>query len=416
MNGQITAGVTDALKQHVRVGLARVCGYDPAVVLEGMRRCLEPFGGMRAVVQPGQRVLLKPNLLGGFHPERAVTTHPAVVRAAIILVQEAGGIPLVGDSPAMGDLASVLGACRLAPVLAETGAQPLDCSEPREFEGAENRLVRRLVLTRALENVDVVISLPKLKTHGQMTLTAALKNQYGLIPGALKSQWHFRLQEADWLAALILDIHRLVRPRLAILDAVVAMEGAGPTSGTPRPLGTLLAGTDFAAVDCVACQLIGQDPSRVPLLRVAAQQGLGETNLERIDILGDDWRSLTVEDFKRVERPVDVMRLLPLPAPMLRWIQKHWTLQPRIVEGRCTRCGICEDGCPVKPSAIHPLAEPGLKVEDSRCIHCYCCHEFCPSHGIELRKPWLTRHLRLTRMADGASRLVGWLSGSGGKR
>jgi ferredoxin len=240
-------------------------------------------------------------------------------------------------------------------------------------------------------------------------VTAALKNQYGLIPGAMKSQWHFRLQEADWLASLILDIHRTARPKLAIMDAVVAMEGAGPTSGTPRFMGALLASTDLVAVDCVACELIGQNPDDVPLLRLARQQGLGQTDLGRMAIFGDDWRSLVVPDFKRIERPVDVMRLLPLPPVALRWIQKHWTLQPRIVEGRCTRCGICEQGCPVRPPAIHPLAANGPKVEDARCIHCYCCHEFCPSHGIELREPWLARRLRQARIADSAGRLAGWL-------
>ena len=347
-------GSTSTPPPSAWVSIARVHDYDPSCVLDGMRRCLEPLGGMEAVVRPGQHVLLKPNLLGGFPPHRAVTTHPSVVRAAILLVQEAGGIPWVGDSPAMGDLDSVIGNCGLAPVLRETGAQILDCSKAASFAVPDHKLVSKVELASALRQVDIVITLPKLKTHGQMTLTAALKNQYGLIPGALKSQWHFRLQEAEWLAALLLDIHRVVRPALAILDAIVAMEGPGPTSGTPRPLGALLAGSDLVAVDRVACELIGQDPVNVPLLKAARQQGLGQADLARITMLGDEWHSLVQPDFQRIERPVDVLRLLPLPAPALRWIQRHWTLQPRILEGRCTRCGICEEGCPVR--LCHPPA------------------------------------------------------------
>jgi len=398
------------------VSLQSVADYDPDRVLAGLRACLEPLGGMPAFVRPGQRVLLKPNLLGPFAVERAVTTHPAVVRAAILLVHEAGGQVFVGDSSAMGQLAGVVRACGLAPVLAETGAQVLDFSEAAEFDVPEHKVVPRLTLAKSLSQVDVVITLPKLKTHSQMTLTAALKNQYGCIPGALKSQWHFRLQQPEWLASLILDVNRAVRPSLAILDAVIAMEGAGPTSGTPRQLGALLAGADLAALDTMACHLIGLDPLRVPLLAAAREQGFGETCLERIQVAGADWQSLAAPDFKKVEQLSDVLRLLPLPKPALNWLRRQWTLRPQIIDGRCTRCGICEKGCPVKPAAIHPHAPPSERLEDDRCIRCYCCHEFCPSHGIELRAPWLARHLPLEKLANGASRLLGLCSSSHGRR
>lgn len=391
------------------VSLKRLAGYDPALTLEVMRACLEPLGGMEAFVKPGQRVLLKPNLLGGFPPERAATTHPAVVRAAILLVQEAGGRVLVGDAPGIGELSEVVRACGLQSVLEETGAQVVSFSPGREYEGPANTVARKLILARVLGEADVLITLPKLKTHAQMTLTGALKNQYGLIPGALKTQWHFRLQQPEWMAALILDLNRVARPALAIMDAIVAMEGEGPTSGKPRRLGAMLAGADLAAVDTVACHLIGQDPMRVPVLAAARQQGYGRTDLSSIRVAGEDWQSLRMPDFAKVERVVDLLRLLPLPKPMLKWIRRQWTLRPRIIDGQCTQCGLCESSCPVKPSAIHPQAEPGQRVEDDRCIQCYCCHEFCPSHGLELRPSWLGRHLPLNALADRANRLVGRL-------
>ncbi len=367
---------------------------------------------MKAFVRPGQRVLLKPNLLGSFAAERAVTTHPAVVRAAILLVKEAGGHPMVGDSPGMGTLPGAVRASGLTEVLEETGTRLLDFGEPFEFDAPDSLVARKIVLAKALQEADVLITLPKLKTHGQMTMTGALKNQYGLIPGALKSQWHFRLQQPEWLAALILDINRLARPALAILDAVVAMEGQGPSSGRPRFLGALLAGPDLAAVDTLACHLIGQDPMRVPLLAEARKQRFGETDLANLRLAGDDWRPLCVPDFEKIEDPQDVLRLLPLPRPALNWIRRHWTLRPQIVDGRCTKCGICEQGCPVSPPAIHPGAVDGERLEDDRCIHCYCCHEFCPSQGIELRQPWLARHLPLNAIADRAGRVVGFFSSS----
>ncbi len=398
------------------VSIQPATDYDPGRVLTALRACLQPLGGMKAFVQPGQRVLLKPNLLGPFAVERGVTTHPVVVRAAVLLAQEAGGRVFLGDSPALGPLAGVAQACGLAPVLAETGAELLDFTEPHEFDVPAYKVVPRLTLAKALLQADVVITLPKLKTHAQMTLTAALKNQYGCIPGALKSKWHFRLQQPEWLASLILDVNRVVRPALAIMDAVMAMEGPGPTSGQLRRVGVLLASPDLAAADTLACHLIGLDPMRVPLLAAAREQGFGETRLERIRVIGDNWQSLRVPDFKQVERMVDLLRVLPLPRSALTWLRHQWTLHPQIIDGRCTRCGICEKGCPVTPPAIHPHAPPAERLEDARCIRCYCCHEFCPSHAIELRAPWLARHLPLETLANRANRLVGFLSSSRRRR
>ena len=375
-----------------------------------MRACLEPFGGMSAFVRPGQRVLLKPNLLGGFPAERAVTTHPAIVRAAILLVQEAGGHPMVGDSPGMGSLSAVIRACGLAPVLQETGAELADFSQPAEYDAPGNRLARKLTLTSALRHADVLISLPKLKTHAQMTFTGALKNQFGLVPGALKSQWHFRLQSPEWLAALILDIHRVARPALAIMDGVIAMEGQGPSAGQPRWVGALIASPDLVALDTLACHLISLPPARVPLLAAAQAQGCGAADMDQIRVVGADWPSLRVPDFKHVKHLYDVIQLLPLPEPVMAWVRRQWTLRPRILDARCTQCGICEQGCPVTPAAIPPCAPAPERVDDSRCIRCYCCHEFCPSHALELRQPWLARHLPLQAMAEAAARALGWLA------
>lgn len=397
------------------VSLQQAANYDPDRVLAAVRSCLEPLGGMRGFVSPGQRVLLKPNLLGGFPAERAATTHPAITRAAIKLVQEVGGRALVGDCPGMGTLAQAVKGNGLAPVLAETGAELVDFSEPHEFEAPDNVVARRLTLTKALLGVDVIISLPKLKTHGQMTLTAALKNQFGLVPGSLKSQWHFRLQQPRWLASLILDVNRTARPALAILDAITAMEGAGPSGGSPRHVGALLASRDLAALDTVACWLIGQEPLRVPLLAAARDERFGQTDAKQIRVVGDDWRPLRVADFEKIEQVEDVIHLLPLPDAALNWIRRQWTAHPKIIDGRCTRCGVCEKNCPVKPSAILPRA-PGQPVDDHRCIHCYCCHEFCPSQAIDLRVPRMARFLHLHALASGASRLLGILAARSKRR
>jgi uncharacterized protein (DUF362 family)/Pyruvate/2-oxoacid:ferredoxin oxidoreductase delta subunit len=384
------------------VSLTRVTTYDPEAVLEAMRACLAPLGSMAAFVRPGQQVLLKPNLLAGYAPERAVTTHPAVVRAAIRLVQEAGGTAVVGDSPGVGSLASVAMTCGITRVLEETGAALGEFGTAVAFEAPDNQVAKRLTLARAVADADVLITLPKLKTHGQMTLTGALKNQYGLILGKQKAQWHFRLQRPEWLAALILDIHRVARPALAIMDAVVGMEGQGPSGGRPRYLGALLASRDLAAVDTLACHLIGLDPGAVPVLVAARRDGLGATRFADLDVVGDEWQGLRQPAFAKVSQVEDLLRLVPLPAGLLRWIREQWTFRPRIVEGRCTQCGVCAAGCPVTPAAIRPAAPAGQQIEEAACIRCYCCHEVCPHQAIELGRSRVLRWVeplagRLTR-------------------
>jgi NAD-dependent dihydropyrimidine dehydrogenase PreA subunit len=216
------------------------------------------------------------------------------------------------------------------------------------------------------------------------------------------------LQDPRWLASLILDVNRVVRPALAIMDAVMAMEGPGPSGGNPRFAGALLAGSDLAAVDTIACRIIHLDPMSVPLLAAAREQGFGQTHMEGIKVAGVPWEEVQVSDFVKVHHPISPLRLLPLPWPALQWIRKQWTLRPRIIEERCTECGICEKGCPVSPAVIHPTWARH-KVEIARCIRCYCCHEFCPSHAIELQKPWLMRHLPLETVGKAATRVVGAL-------
>ena len=377
------------------VSITRVGTYDPRAVLEAMRDCLAPLGGMGTFVRPGQRVLLKPNLLGPFAVEKAVTTHPAIVRAAVLLAQEAGGTVFIGDSPGVGSLAYVAKACGLTPVLEETGAELADFSTPQEFDGPHNTVAKRLTLAKAVADADVIVTLPKLKTHGQMTFTGALKNQYGLIPGTLKSQWHFRLQRPQWLAALILDIHRIARPALAIMDGIIGMEGKGPSGGRPRFLNAMLAGQDLAAVDVLACLLIGLEPRFVPVLEAARTQGIGATSVAEIEIIGEDWRTLRVLDFEKVSELEDLLRLVPLPKSLLNWIRGQWTARPRIIGPRCIQCDVCANGCPVSPAAIHPDAPPHQQIDDDACIRCYCCHELCPNHAIELTRPRLARWLRL---------------------
>ena len=189
---------------------------------------------MEAFVSPGEKVLLKPNLLGPFPPDAAVTTHPAVVEAAARLVLEAGGRCFVGDSSGCGSREAVLRTTGIGEVISRLNLEWADLDTPAGCEFPQARVARRIQLGAPLAGMDKIINLPKAKTHVQMVATGAVKNLYGYLPGTSKSEYHYRLRTREWLAELQLDLAVCLPPALNIMDAVVGMEGEGPSGGTPR--------------------------------------------------------------------------------------------------------------------------------------------------------------------------------------
>ena len=390
------------------VSAVRLPDYTPQEEVDrALELVLAPLGGMGAFVKPGQKVLLKPNLVAPSAPEMAVTTHPALVRAVIRQVKVAGGICFLGDGPGVGGTLTAAKASGLLDVAQEEGAQFVVFEETAVFENPENRILKRIELTKHLKEMDLLITLPKLKTHCQMAYTGALKNQYGLIPGAAKGKFHFRFQNRDRLADFMIDINRTAAPTLAIMDAVVGMEGPGPSGGTPRKIGLLMASSDLSALDTIAFTIIGLTLPQVPVSLAAQRGGYGTVELERIELAGPPLEELRIRDFDLVRAPLNIMRILPLPRFVLRWIRRQVAPAPRINPKICIKCRRCERGCPVSPPAITPLAEGGPKVNDGTCIRCYCCHEFCPVKAIDLKKSLLARCINFDALSRAGSRMVG---------
>lgn len=396
-----------------KVSLQQCEAYQPDTVLAAVRACLAPLGGMAAFVRPGQRVLVKPNLLMGIAPDAAVTTHPAVLDAVLTLVREAGGIASVGDSPGMGELPHIVSLCGVQAVLDKHGVPLADFTSEHIFTCEDNLIGKRIALVRALAEADVFITLPKLKTHVQMVMTCAVKNQYGLVPGVRKGQYHLRLKDRAALADLLIDINRIAKPALGIVDAIDAMEGNGPSGGTPRRLGVLMASTDMMALDVTACAIIGLDPAQVPSIQAGRRRGYGAATLDAIEISGVPLERVRANTFRLIEHVKDIGDILPLPAFMLAWVRRHWAPRPRIIAQACIRCFACHKGCPVQPPAIDPARPPRARVNDRTCIRCYCCHEFCPAHAIVLKRTWLDRMISFTRVFDWCARklhrVVRWM-------
>lgn len=370
-----------------RVALEKVREYSRDEVLRGLERLLAHFGGMEAFVKPGERVLLKPNMLYAKLPEAAVTTNPEVVAAVIELVRRAGGKPLVGDSPGVGKLSRVAEKSGILKVLEETGTELVEFMEPVEVSG--EGLFRRFELARPYLEADRVINLPKLKTHGMMTMTCSVKNLFGAVVGAAKAAWHLKAgEDRDMFARMLLEIYLLRKPDLNIVDAIVAMEGDGPGSGDPREVGLLIAGVNPVSVDVIAAEVLGI-PKRLLYVERAAEK-MGIEGVDRASILtsGCSVEDARVADF-RLPPVSDVQ--WGLPRFLTRRIRDLFTAYPCPIPHKCGLCGICRDACP--PGAIE-IRNGTLRIDCRRCIRCFCCRELCPADALGIREGRILRTIK----------------------
>jgi len=375
-----------------RVALVGCTEYDTERVEVAVRRAVDLLGGMGRFVKPGQRVVVKPNLLLPSDPARAIVTHPAVVRAVVLLVQEAGGEAIIADNPGVVPVRrrgwqSAYEKAGWAAVAEETGAT-LNTSieaQQRSHPGAE--LVKLVDTSSFVTEADVLISVPKLKTHALMRYTGAVKNLFGTVPGATKFGYHAKLQSADRFADMLLDLVSFVRQALTVMDAVVGMDGNGPSGGDPFPIGAVLAGSDPVAVDVAALGLVGQEPASVPTVAGAMRRGWTTGRVADLSVVGDDLQELKVDGFRMPSG--GGMGMERVPGFLQQWVTRQLVASPQVTED-CIGCKLCIESCPVQTIA---QVDRRARIDLGDCIRCYCCHEICPEKAIELRLPWLGRTL-----------------------
>ena len=367
------------------VSIQRVPTYDRDQVAAGLRRLLEPLGGMPAYVRPGERVLIKPNLLMGKPPAAAVTTHPEVVRSVVEAVRAAGGIPLVGDSPGIGSYRKITAETGIAAVCADTGAELVEFREAVPVQGSG--MFRKIDLARPYVEADRIINLPKLKTHEMMTLTCAVKNLFGAVVGTGKAGWHLKAgADRELFARMLLEICLLRPPDLTVVDAVTAMEGDGPSSGDPKEVGLLLAGDNAVAVDVIAAGIAGI-PRNLLFVELAAQR-LALPGALRDDIVtvGLPFPEACCRETFRLPPLSDVQ--FGLPRFLKNRLRHHLTTRPVAIPEKCVLCGICRDACP--PEAIS-IRDQRLRVDYRECIRCFCCRELCPHGALNVEEGALLR-------------------------
>lgn len=373
-------------------------------VAERTAQLFEMMGGVGRYAHKGETLALKPNLLAAAAPEKAITTHPSLVAAVGRLVQNRGATALLVESPGSGyaytesALRRTYEACGMVEAAAQVGMRLNYDTSYRAVFFPEGKLIKHFDIITPLLEADGIVNLCKLKTHAYMGMTGAVKNSFGAIPGLSKPGYHAKLDDKEHFADMLLDLSACVAPRLSIMDAVVGMEGDGPSAGDPRHIGLLLAAENPLALDVVASAIVGLPRESNPVLLHATERGLSPTRLQDVELIGIDLERLPIPGY-RLPATFSSGRgltsanwwqrlLLPLYRDAL-------TVQPRIVEKRCVACGVCVRACPAHAITIstNRHGRRAAHIDDSECIRCYCCHEMCPQEAVGLHKGALYRLL-----------------------
>ncbi len=371
------------------VSIVRCADYGEETCERALREVLVPFGGLDWV-RPGMRVVIKANLVSAMKPEKAATTHPALLAALTRMLRERGANVVIGDSPggtfAAPHLNAVYRVCGLSEAEAAGAELNRDFSQ-KEADLPEAHTAKHITYTGYLDGADAIISFCKLKSHGMLSLSAATKNLFGAIPGIIKPEYHYRYPDPMDFADMLIDLNEFFLPKLYLVDAVQAMEGNGPTAGTPKYMGALLAGTNPHKIDLLCAKLIGLETKNVPTLRAAQERGLTPASAEELEISGDA-EEFVCKDFVTVQKGTGTDfgaqkgKLLGAAAKtVLR-------ARPKLKRSRCVGCGVCRNTCPAHAIVI----EKGkAKIDRRACIRCFCCQEFCPKGAMRVHRTWVAR-------------------------
>lgn len=369
-----------------KVAIVRCGSYNTEEVRKAVSRGLELMGGAESFVSQGEKILLKVNLLVGEVPEKCVNTHPAVFRAVAEMFAAKGAIVQYGDSPGFGTPLAAAKKSGIADVAKELKIEEADFKEGREVFFEQGNQNKSFYIANGVLNADGLISLPKMKTHALERFTGAIKNQFGCVVGMRKGEFHVKLPDATDFARMLVDLNSFVKPRLYIMDGIMAMEGNGPRGGTPRAMNVLLFSTDPVALDATASRMINLNPLYVPTTLVGGQTGAGTFNEEEIEIVGDTLKDFICMDFNVERTPVKTVKKNGVNT----FLKNRLIAKPEIIEDKCTQCGTCVHSCPVEGKAINWLNEDKTKApvyDYKKCIRCYCCQEMCPESAIVLKDP-----------------------------
>lgn len=313
----------------------------------------------------GIKVLLKPNVLYAASPEKAVTTHPSILIALCKLLKNCE--VYIGDSPGFANRDKAFKVSGILKVIKDYKSNFVNFNTTKliAFKNEKNVFLKEVYLPKLIKEVDLIINLPKLKTHGLMKYTGAIKNLYGFIPGGKKAHYHLIADSEEKFGRVLVELYQHIKPELAIMDAIVGMEGFGPSAGQPKQTGLILASKDCLSLDIVASEIIGFKPEDILTSKIAIEKRLYKS----------------VEKVGLKDAHIKYKKARPLEKRLPNFIKKLiYKNRIRINNKECKKCYICYTHCPSK--AIKKGGK--LTIDNKKCIQCFCCHELCPYNAIKI--------------------------------
>lgn len=379
-----------------KVAIVKCDNYKLELLESALEELLFPLGGLEELIKPNQKVFLKLNLVMKKNPEMGATSHPALVEVLVRKIQQLGAVPILGDSPGgpytPAALKNVYKGCGIEEVALKTGAILNYDTSQINLAHPEARLLKNVTLAKALMGADVIISLSKLKTHGMTLFTGAVKNLFGAVPGLLKAEYHLNMPNLNDFSDMLIDVCTLVKPHLSIMDAVIGMEGNGPTAGRPKKIGAILASLDPFALDVTATTLVGIKPLTVSTIQKARERNLCSGLLKDVELVGFPLEKLLIKDFQlpASSRNINFFQRWKLPLGLKKFLTRILTPRPVFDYQKCVGCQDCAKHCP--PQVIKLLDKKPIPDLEG-CIRCFCCQELCPHQAVEIKRPWLNRLL-----------------------
>ena len=374
-----------------RVAVVRCPDYKLENLSTSLEKCLDLLGGLSAFLKPGSKIFVKVNHLSpSSSPDKAIYTHPLFVQEALRLFTDYSVDITVGDDIDSNreDAFLVSGYRR---VCADLGIRLVNLKETgfREVPVRGN-VLKKIYIARPVLDADVIVNFPKLKTHSFAIFTGAVKNMYGCIPYGLRLDCHRRFARHDVFSQMLVDLFSCVPPHLTIMDAVIGMEGEGPSAGAPKNIGLILSSSDAVALDAAATRIVGYEPLHIYTTYYAQERGLGVGDIDLIEILGEKIEDVEVKNFKPSAVAVSLFRK-KLPSFLYAYIQGRLALTPEIVSANCAACLECVNICPAQTISV---SEKAAWINEKKCIHCLCCHEVCRFKAIRLKQLPLGKLIR----------------------
>ncbi len=346
----------------------------------------EQFETLGFSVEKGSTVIIKPNLIMKSKPEQAIITHPNVTAAVGLWVLNQGAKVLITESPGGTYSPSIMksnfDACTYTQMAEKYGFGLYTACEHQKIQCPDAVICKSFDIVKPFIDADYIIDIAKLKSHGMLTYSGASKNLFGTVPGLMKPELHMRFPKEDDFATMLVDLCLLVKPQIAVIDAIDAMEGDGPTGGRAKHIGALISSNDTFAADYIACQMANMKPQVLSLLKKAMERGLCPKSLDEIELFGEDFNQFIQKDFLMPKsKPLNFVDYLPKFLRPLA--SKITTPVPKIQTKNCIGCGKCAESCPAHTISI---VDKKAIINKENCISCFCCHEMCPMHVIDIKR------------------------------